>query len=73
MGIDVQVNPYVCPECGEGFPDSKKLNGHISGHKAKKEWTPEKYGEWEKVNDERAKFMREHQDSINKSIGTAAY
>lgn len=72
MGIDVQINPYVCPECGEGFPTSKKLNGHISGHKAKKEWTPEKYGEWEKLNEERAKFIREHQESINKTIGIAA-
>lgn len=53
-GIQFYPLPYHCPECGEPFPDTKKLNGHISGHKQKMEWHKENYGNWEQLNNDRA-------------------
>ena len=53
-GIRLESLPFQCPECGEAFSDSKKLNGHISAHKAKKEWNPETYENWEAANKKRA-------------------
>lgn len=52
-GIRFEPQPYVCPECKEPFASTKKLNGHISGHKQKEEWFPENYGKWEQENKER--------------------
>ena len=77
LGIQVRVNPYLCPSCHESFASKKQLNGHVSGHrnKAKKnpiEWDESKYGNWEQDNDERAKYMLDNIESINKTIGQAA-
>ena len=63
VGIRFEAQPYLCPECGESFVNSKKLNGHISGHKQKENWHPERYGEWEKENQERAKILTQFQIS----------
>jgi len=52
--IRIEPQPYLCPQCGLGATTSKKLNGHISGHKQKSEWLPEKYGDWENKNETRA-------------------
>ncbi|MGB3463913.1 MAG: C2H2-type zinc finger protein, partial [Cyclobacteriaceae bacterium] len=42
-GIKVAILPFRCPECGRCFQTNKELNGHISGHKMKKEWEEKKY------------------------------
>ncbi|WP_158447861.1 C2H2-type zinc finger protein [Aquimarina longa] len=52
-----QAQPFICPECGEHFENSKQLNGHISAHKVRKEWKPEHYGEWELENKQRMKLL----------------
>ena len=57
QGIRLEPQAYLCPECGIGATTPKKLNGHISGHKMKGEWHPEKYGEWEKENEIRAAVL----------------
>ena len=54
LGIRIEAQPYKCPECGECAASSKKLNGHISGHKMKQKWFPESYGQWEAQNERRA-------------------
>ncbi len=51
-GIQLEAQPYHCPCCGQTFPNSKKLNGHISGHKMKNEWKEEEYGDWKIKNQE---------------------
>jgi hypothetical protein len=56
-GILIVALPFQCPECKEGFPNAKKLNGHISGHKSKNQWRSEKYAGWEKQNSERATLL----------------
>lgn len=56
-GVHFKPQAYVCPECGECFENSKQLNGHISAHKSRKEWEPEKYGAWELENDQRIKLL----------------
>lgn len=53
-GVKVVALPYHCPACSEAFINTKKLNGHISGHKQKSEWHPEKYKNWEEENKTRA-------------------
>ena len=58
-GIHFEAQPYLCPECGESFINTKKLNGHISGHKQKGEWQPERYGNWELKNEQRATLMKQ--------------
>ncbi|MEO9870390.1 MAG: hypothetical protein ABJQ69_03745 [Ekhidna sp.] len=52
-GIKFHPLPYHCPACGEPFADSKKLNGHISGHKQKMDWHKDDYGDWEEQNQQR--------------------
>jgi len=56
LAQDIRLEPqaYLCPQCGLGATNPKKLNGHISGHKATDKWFPEKYGDWEKQNEIRA-------------------
>jgi hypothetical protein len=56
LGIEIIPLPYKCPVCGEGFANSKKLNGHISAHKTKNQWEVENKN-WEKENMERAAFV----------------
>ncbi len=56
-GVRFQAQPYVCPECGESFENSRQLNGHISGHKASNQWHPERYGEWELENERRVESL----------------
>ena len=56
-GIHFEAQPFLCPECNESFVNSKKLNGHISGHKVKNEWFVENYGDWEVKNLERSKLI----------------
>lgn len=34
-GVCFEAQPYLCPECKQSFASTKKLNGHISGHKQK--------------------------------------
>ncbi|MBL4575806.1 MAG: hypothetical protein JKY51_06880 [Opitutaceae bacterium] len=60
-GIRFEPQPYLCPNCGESFINTKKLNGHISGHKQKDEWHPGNYGDWEKENQERATVVNQIQ------------
>lgn len=57
QGIRIEAQPYLCPQCGIGAISTKKLNGHISGHKMKNEWFPDKYGEWETENEVRAALL----------------
>lgn len=68
-GIRFEPQPYLCPDCGEAFTSTKKLNGHISGHKQKDEWFPENYGDWETENDRRAALVSQiqlnHSHKIN--------
>jgi len=68
-GIRFEPQPYLCPGCGEPFTSTKKLNGHISGHKQKDEWFPENYGDWEAENDRRAMLVSQielnHSPKIN--------
>ena len=54
QGIHLEAQPYLCPECGFSTSSSKKLNGHISGHKATGEWHPESYGDWQKENEDKS-------------------
>jgi hypothetical protein len=54
QGIRIEPQPYLCPQCGLGATTPKKLNGHISGHKQKNDWNPEKYADWENKNEARA-------------------
>lgn len=56
-GICIEPQPYLCPKCKQAFATSKKLNGHISGHKQKDEWEVENYGDWEKDNNKRADLL----------------
>ncbi len=56
-GVRFKPQPYVCPECNEPFSNSKQLNGHISAHKSRKEWEPERYGAWELENDQRIQLL----------------
>ena len=56
-GVRYEARPYVCPECNEPFNNSKQLNGHISAHKSRKEWEPERYGAWELENDQRVQLL----------------
>jgi len=56
-GIRFEAQPYLCPDCGEAFGSNKKLNGHISAHKMKNKWHPEKYGDWEADNERRAALV----------------
>lgn len=58
-GVHIEAHPYLCPCCGLTFPTSKKLNGHISGHKMKVEWNEDEYGDWKKVNHERSLLLSE--------------
>ncbi|MDN5201164.1 hypothetical protein QQ008_07320 [Fulvivirgaceae bacterium BMA10] len=58
-GIHIEAHPYLCPCCGLTFPTSKKLNGHISGHKMKGEWDEDKYGDWKHKNNERSSLLSE--------------
>ena len=60
-GMRFEPQPYLCPDCGEAFINTKKLNGHISGHKQKDEWFPEKYGDWELENEQRAAVVSQLQ------------
>jgi len=53
-GIHFEVQPYLCPECKQSFASTKKLNGHISGHKQKDMWSADEYGSWEEENVKRA-------------------
>jgi len=46
-GIHFEAQPYLCPECKQSFASTKKLNGHISGHKQKEMWSADDYGNWE--------------------------
>ena len=52
-GIYFEAQPYLCPQCNQSFTNTKKLNGHISGHKQKNDWFPENYGAWEQENKKR--------------------
>lgn len=63
LAQDIRIEPqaYLCPQCGLGATTPKKLNGHISGHKIKKEWHPEDYGNWEKQNEIRAAALTQIQ------------
>ncbi len=56
-GVSFEAQPYLCPACGQAHGSAKKLNGHISGHKMKEEWHPEKYGNWKKDNQERVALV----------------
>ncbi len=58
-GIRFEAQPYRCPCCGEAFSSTKKLNGHISGHKQKGEWLPEEYADWERGNEQRAALLNQ--------------
>ena len=62
QGVRFEAQPYICPECGKAASSSKKLNGHISGHKMKGEWTPEEYGDWETQNEKRAALVNRYLD-----------
>lgn len=53
-GICYEAQPYLCPECNQSFANTKKLNGHISGHKQKDMWFVENYDNWEAENAKRA-------------------
>jgi hypothetical protein len=53
-GICYEAQPYLCPECKQSFASTKKLNGHISGHKQKDMWFVESYDNWEEENAKRA-------------------
>ncbi len=66
-GIVFEAQPYRCPECGETFGSAKKLNGHVSGHKMKGEWEPDKYGEWERENEKRSVLVRGLADPAKES------
>ncbi|WP_346881272.1 C2H2-type zinc finger protein [uncultured Algibacter sp.] len=57
-GISFEAQPFLCPECKQSFVNSKKLNGHISGHKQKDEWLAETYGSWENENLERNNMLK---------------
>ncbi len=57
QGIRLEPQAYLCPQCGVGAISSKKLNGHISGHKMKNEWFPDRYGDWETENEVRAALL----------------
>ena len=70
-GIRFEPQPYLCPDCGEAFTNTKKLNGHISGHKQKSDWFLERYGEWEIENEQRATVVRQLQ--LNNSIKNNQY
>ena len=70
-GIRFEPQPYLCPECGESFINTKKLNGHVSGHKQKSEWFPDKYGNWELENEQRAALA--NQLEINQSLKIEEY
>lgn len=55
-GICFEAQPFLCPQCNQSFANTKKLNGHISGHKQKGEWYAENYGDWELENRTRAEI-----------------
>lgn len=63
-GIRFEVLPYQCPACGEAFASSKKLNGHISGHKQKEEWSPQTYNDWEAENEKRSSLLTQVYDVL---------
>ena len=56
-GVYFEAQPYLCPQCKQPFATTKKLNGHISGHKQKDEWCAEDYGDWELENKTRADLI----------------
>lgn len=56
-GIRFEAQPYLCPQCNASFSSTKKLNGHISGHKQVDEWFADSYGDWELKNTERAQLL----------------
>ena len=56
-GIYFEAQPYLCPECKQSFASTKKLNGHISGHKQKDTWFADSYGNWEEENTKRAELF----------------
>ncbi len=56
-GVCFEAQPHICPECDQPFSNSKQLNGHISGHKSRKEWKSKKYGNWKQGNDYRAELL----------------
>lgn len=58
QGIHIEAQPYKCPQCGYTTATSKKLNGHISGHKQKGDWVEDRYKDWEKQNHRRALIVR---------------
>ncbi len=64
-GVRCELQPFECPECGEAFTSSKKLNGHISGHKARDNWYPSTYGDWEKENQRRSSAIYIQQNPKN--------
>jgi hypothetical protein len=64
-GIRFEPQPYLCPNCGEAFSNTKKLNGHISGHKQKNEWDNESYGAWEQENQKRASTINQIQLNLS--------
>jgi len=55
-GIHFEAQPFLCPECKQSFASTKKLNGHISGHKQKDMWSADSYGSWEEGNAKRAEL-----------------
>lgn len=59
QGIRFEAQPYVCPQCGTTAATGKQLNGHISGHKMTHEWFPEKYGNWQEQNRQRAHLLQQ--------------
>ncbi len=67
-GIRFEIKPYLCPECDEAFTSSKKLNGHVSGHKQKDEWFPDNYGSWETENEQRAVLAAQVQIDVSPNI-----
>ncbi|WP_010180400.1 C2H2-type zinc finger protein [Aquimarina agarilytica] len=57
-GIQIEMKPFKCPECGECFAIAKQLNGHISTHKKQGEWFAENYGDYETKNLEREALVK---------------
>ncbi len=55
-GVHFKPHPFVCPECNASFTNPEDLEKHISEHKLRKEWEPDKYGVWELENDTRYNY-----------------
>lgn len=58
QGVKIEALPHLCPACGEAYGNTKKLNGHISGHKQKNEWFPDRYTNWEEDNRHRVSVLK---------------